>query len=602
MLAYPQRRFHVLISLKRLPATSEELPLQRGYKQRKRLGREEFTTMLRTPFKINAIRLRQLALCLSLGLAVCSAAAVVWLWHKNATTGRTPTTTLNPGLYGAVGDGVTDDTRAIDLAIAAAPSGCLVKFNTGRTYVIGELAIISKPITLDFSNSYIKPATTGILFRIQQNAPDNNADRIIIQNATVIASGTTPANIVKILYGGINPTLHNFNIQGAKATHSFIWNYASYGLKISDCKIRNSFAPYALYCSHSNTDPYILTNAVDIEHVDLSNLSGIGIYFEGGIATIRGQSVVEGCLGGGIIHGNEAYANKIVVRDSYFEGNLKFDVSLGTSGGNYSILDSNFLSTGLTHHVLTSASTVLTAIGNTFYSGGISGDAPISYVGVNNIQRTPAPGYAGTFDSELADTLRGAIKAHIIKPTQRMVPTTIAAGDNLDLIARQPLSGTAYEEWRIVGTTNLAIGLQMIARVYVSCQDTKIAGVVVTDLQETEILTLDQAPGGNGWLAGNIIFGKSSGARSEIVEVVTNKTYRIKNRDRNFTLGEALTNGLNSVEQGLSHPTVVTPSGGPHSVITVEAHAHAYSINIQNFGPSPMTYFATRTDTVRRFP
>jgi hypothetical protein len=260
------------------------------------------------------------------------------------------------------------------------------------------------------------------------------------------------------------------------------------------------------------------------------------------------------------------------------------------------------LSTGLTHHVLTSASTVLTAIGNTFYSGGISGDAPISYVGVNNIQRTPAPGYAGTFDSELADTLRGAIKAHIIKPTQRMVPTTIAAGDNLDLIARQPLSGTAYEEWRIVGTTNLAIGLQMIARVYVSCQDTKIAGVVVTDLQETEILTLDQAPGGNGWLAGNIIFGKSSGARSEIVEVVTNKTYRIKNRDRNFTLGEALTNGLNSVEQGLSHPTVVTASGGPHSVITVEAHAHAYSINIQNFGPSPMTYFATRTDTVRRFP
>jgi hypothetical protein len=461
--------------------------------------------------------------------------------HDGATPGGFPLNNhsgfINPASFGVKGDGSTDDTEAFDLAVAACPSGGVVKFNSSKTYKLGQTAIITKPITLDFSGAYIKSATTGIMFRLQQATPDDNADRITIKHVTVIAGTSNPANIVKILYGGINPRLHDFHVQAVTATHSFIWNYASYGLVLDDCKIRNSVSPYGIYCSHSNSNPLILTNAVDINHLDISNLGGLGVYFEGGIATIRGQSVIEGCTGGGIKHGNEAYANKLVVRDLYCEANSNFDISFAsTAGGNYSVENCALLSTGITSHIVVGAPTTLTAIGNTFYSGGITGAAPTSYVGINNVQRVAVAGFTGTFDAELADTIRGGMKASIVKPTNRMTQVDVAAGTEAYLVQAQPLSGTAYDELRIAGTYSLPAGLRFVARVWVSRNDTSIIGVVVNDLEEREVMELDVAPGGTGWGVGDIILDGTSGNTCEIVAKISDTKYEIKGRTGVLTL------------------------------------------------------------------
>ncbi len=75
-----------------------------------------------------------------------------------------------------------------------------------------------------------------------------------------------------------------------------------------------------------------------------------------------------------------------------------------------------------------------------------------------------------------------------------------------------------------------------------------------------ELLTLDVAPGGDGWAAGETITGQTSGKTSIIVEVLTGTTYRIKNRDGAYTLDEVLTNGTATADQGAANPVA---SGDP---------------------------------------
>jgi len=70
-----------------------------------------------------------------------------------------------------------------------------------------------------------------------------------------------------------------------------------------------------------------------------------------------------------------------------------------------------------------------------------------------------------------------------------------------------------------------------------------------------ELLTLDVAPGGAGWSAGDTVTGVSSGKTCVIVTVLTTKTYIVRDRDGSFTPGEVLTNGTATADQGASYPT-----------------------------------------------
>lgn len=69
-----------------------------------------------------------------------------------------------------------------------------------------------------------------------------------------------------------------------------------------------------------------------------------------------------------------------------------------------------------------------------------------------------------------------------------------------------------------------------------------------------EVLTLDVAPGGTGWVAGDTITGATSKKTCVIVTVLTTKTYVIKDRSGTFTLNEILSNGTNTADQGTANP------------------------------------------------
>lgn len=70
-----------------------------------------------------------------------------------------------------------------------------------------------------------------------------------------------------------------------------------------------------------------------------------------------------------------------------------------------------------------------------------------------------------------------------------------------------------------------------------------------------ELMTLDTAPGGAGWAVGDTITGATSHETCVIVTVLTTKTYYVRNRSGAFTLGEILSNGTATADQGAAFPT-----------------------------------------------
>jgi uncharacterized phiE125 gp8 family phage protein len=73
-----------------------------------------------------------------------------------------------------------------------------------------------------------------------------------------------------------------------------------------------------------------------------------------------------------------------------------------------------------------------------------------------------------------------------------------------------------------------------------------------------ELLTLDVAPGGAGWVAGDTLTGATSHETCVVVSVLTTKTYIVKSRSGTFTLGEVISNGTATADQGAANPTFTT--------------------------------------------
>lgn len=75
--------------------------------------------------------------------------------------------------------------------------------------------------------------------------------------------------------------------------------------------------------------------------------------------------------------------------------------------------------------------------------------------------------------------------------------------------------------------------------------------------QDTGLLTLNVAPS-TAWEADDLITGQTSGAMLRVVAKLTDLTYTVKGWNGvNFTLGEVLTNGTYTADQGTGYPTLV---------------------------------------------
>lgn len=138
--------------------------------------------------------------------------------------------------YGAVGDGVSDDTAAIQAAINAAAGGVTNGTNTvGGTVIFPSGTYLVSGLTLYSFIHLLGNGPEATIIKLKNGA---NADVVQGYNATTLIGGSTTGGIV-------NWGIYNLTIDGNKANQSStsygIRQYG-YGYLMQNVRVRNTFS------------------------------------------------------------------------------------------------------------------------------------------------------------------------------------------------------------------------------------------------------------------------------------------------------------------------------------------------------------------------
>lgn len=92
---------------------------------------------------------------------------------------------INVDAFGAVGDGVTDDTAAIQAAInSGATFGAPVRFTSGRSYSIASQIVADSPVTLTGYGATIRSRSGASALRI-------SSSYVTVEGLTIVGNGAT---------------------------------------------------------------------------------------------------------------------------------------------------------------------------------------------------------------------------------------------------------------------------------------------------------------------------------------------------------------------------------------------------------------------------
>ena len=104
---------------------------------------------------------------------------------------------------------------------------------------------------------------------------------------------------------------------------------------------------------------------------------------------------------------------------------------------------------------------------------------------------------------------------------------------------------------------------------------------VATVYEASETMTLDVAPT-TAWVVGNTITGATSGATCVISSITSTKIYVTTDQTGPFTLGEVLSNGTTTADQGLANPTF--SPGGVNSVTSGSDGSFEFFVDETDYG------------------
>jgi hypothetical protein len=180
----------------------------------------------------------------------------------------------------------------------------------------------------------------------------------------------------------------------------------------------------------------------------------------------------------------------------------------------------------------------------------------ISYFGVfdSDTQLPDIPTFGYDYTSEVSDA--SATTVAVLDSLGNFVATT----GTLVIPDIEPSfvlegSGTKFLTELTVGQPIYVAGYE---KNFVATITSDTAGTVTTAWTVTmELMTLDVAPG-TTWAAGDTITGVTSNQTCIITQKLTDLTYEIRSRSGAFTLGEVLTNGTYTADQGAANPIITS--------------------------------------------
>lgn len=262
--------------------------------------------------------------------------------------------------FGAVGDGVTDDTAAFQNAIDAASFGSILLLGAGDTYLVTAPLILKGSIRIQGQGTdntrpqfahfaQILSMHDGATFSFDGAAIDKAYQDSGIQfiNLKTRSNRSVYPNSICILasktYGGCTIDGCHFSNYGTIAalatTYGFLINNsnfvsADYGVR-ADCTFVPLGVPDGLY----------QTNVLNIRNTIIQTQTGIGvdIYGPGNTINIEGSTIENNAVGirvreyaGAAVPGAldifQALLN-VNIKDSYFEKNITSHIQIGNADG-----------------------------------------------------------------------------------------------------------------------------------------------------------------------------------------------------------------------------------------------------------------------------
>lgn len=191
---------------------------------------------------------------------------------------------VNVSQFGAVGDGNTDDTEAIQNAITSVGFGGTVQFEKGKNYIVSSTIFVGIGQTLDFNFANIIPSATGtftndFVFSI------NSSDVKTWDNA--YSSRTTIIN--KLIADNIN-LVENLKLMFAPCSLQVNWLFSRrfYGTfdpgehyvdmyELNDINIVDNFGEgYAIY-KRGQGDAFVINKMLVTRFLDNANMNAVSV-------------------------------------------------------------------------------------------------------------------------------------------------------------------------------------------------------------------------------------------------------------------------------------------------------------------------------------
>ena len=304
-----------------------------------------------------------------------------------------------PKWWGAVGDGLTDDSTAINAAIQASPLGGVIVFSPGSVHIIGTSTNVNKKVKLVGS---IPAETTGVTSGVVLKGKSTLSGAVVIMNAAnAILEGITVDSQTRSAADGISVLAVDTVLRRVT-----VINQPRDGIRIgsdSGGASGNTFRLDSVVCrSNTRHGIYIKdfannANAGTLTNIDCSLNGGDGLYIQGWNNNVNGL-LAEGNTAGGLHLGTNAYFNTIIggdlnegngtnlLMDAATYPNYLFGVPYGSgitnNNANTVIINSqkgtwtpvltfNSSSTGITYQASQGQVGEWTRIGNKVYGTGL---------------------------------------------------------------------------------------------------------------------------------------------------------------------------------------------------------------------------------------
>jgi hypothetical protein len=231
--------------------------------------------------------------------------------------------------FGAVGNGITNDTTAIQNAINSAPSGSSVFFPSG-TYLISEILITDKNIILygNGTASKIKATSVNNCITINQTEDQSNSNRILnlsFESAISITSFILVQKSVSVIIAGCS-------FHDSTCTYA-INHYSGYGLTVSECDFYDiTGSGLFLGGSVNALDGYSYVTRVI--NCDFTRLSTRAVYSKGGFGILFSSCIFEQITNSALYFDNTTQIFAITFLNCWWEQNAADTIKIqsGTSG------------------------------------------------------------------------------------------------------------------------------------------------------------------------------------------------------------------------------------------------------------------------------